>query len=72
MGTQTDVIRAKRPASIACRKCGNRARVNSPNVTSRITEVLDNGFMTKKIERPADAERLYREKADVDRPKKPE
>jgi hypothetical protein len=34
--------------------------------TSRVTEVLDNGLMSRRIERPADAERLYKERAVAD------
>lgn len=31
--------------------------------TSNVVERLDNGFMARAVERPADAERLYKERA---------
>jgi hypothetical protein len=67
VGTQTSVIRTKKPSGVACRKCGAQLSVDLPSLTSRVTETLDNGYMTKAVERPADAERLYKEKADADR-----
>ncbi len=34
--------------------------------TSNVVETLDNGFMVRRLERPADAERLYKERAAKD------
>jgi hypothetical protein len=31
--------------------------------TTQITETLDNGLMARKLERPADAEQIYHERA---------
>lgn len=36
------------------------------DATSRITEVLDNGLMSRKVERLADADRLFKEQAETD------
>jgi len=47
-------------------ECGG-AFVRAPRPPSnQVVERLDNGFMTKAVERPADAERLYRERAEND------
>lgn len=44
--------------------CGGQFERNPSAVPSiRVVEVLDNGIMTKAVERPADAERLFRERA---------
>jgi hypothetical protein len=34
--------------------------------TAQVTETLDNGFMARRVERPAEAERLYKERARLD------
>lgn len=34
--------------------------------TSRIVETLDNGLMTRRVERPAEAERLFKERSEAD------
>lgn len=34
--------------------------------TAQAVETLDNGFMVRRLERPVDAERLYRERAQQD------
>lgn len=45
-----------------CKKCGGElTRTPSPPTTSSY-EVLDNGLMSKRIERFTDAERLYKER----------
>ena len=68
-GFLTKVIR-KNPAAaaeVACSVCSESPMeriVEAP--TSRVTETLDNGLMTRRVERPADAERLYRERAARD------
>jgi hypothetical protein len=35
-------------------------------LTAQVVETLDNGWMTKAIERPADAERIFKERAAAD------
>lgn len=56
-----------------CCVCGKPMKRAPKAATSRVTETLDNGLMSRRIERPADAERLYKERAaaDNDRVKNP-
>lgn len=50
-----------------CEFCGNGKMVRKPQPPSaRAVEVLDNGLMAKRVERPADAERLFKERAKAD------
>lgn len=60
------IIDASKVPGITCRDCGNPLRRTPQAPSSTVTERLDNGFMTKAVERPADAERLYRERARID------
>ena len=47
----------------ACPACGGEL-TRTPNApTTHVKEVLDNGAMPKAVERFADAERLYKERA---------
>lgn len=49
-----------------CDKCGGQMK-RSPQPPSAIKkEVLDNGVMTKRVERLADAERLVKERSRED------
>lgn len=43
-----------------CKKPMTRA-ASAP--TSRMVEVLDNGLMTRRVERPANADQLYKDRA---------
>jgi hypothetical protein len=43
--------------------CGQAMKRTPRGATSRVVESLDNGVMTKRLERLADAERLFRERA---------
>ena len=45
--------------------CGSQTKRNPRPVTARCIEVIDNGIMTKKLERLTDAERLFKERAKV-------
>ena len=47
------------------RCCGQDSERVPGSVSSRTVEVLDNGVMTKSIERLTDAERLFRERHDA-------
>jgi putative FmdB family regulatory protein len=49
-----------------CEKCGGEMVRNISPPTSQTLERLDNGFMNRAIERPVDAERLYKERANKD------
>ena len=46
-------------------KCGGKLKRTPKPPSSQATEILDNGIMTKKIERLVDAERLNREQYDA-------
>lgn len=50
--------------SLECPKCNHHLvkRITSAPTTS-IVERLDNGLMTRPVERPADSERLFRERS---------
>ena len=51
---------------VVCRTCRNPLTRTPGAPTSTRTETLDNGHMMKSIERPVEAERLYRERARLD------
>lgn len=55
-----------------CPKCGAKMVRTPKPPTSNVVETLDNGHMTRAVERPAEAERLYKERADNDPRNKPE
>ena len=41
-------------------------RAEGAPTSARLLETLDNGLMARRVERPADAERLYKERARQD------
>lgn len=45
----------------ACGKCGGKLERTEKPPTTRITETLDNGAMTRKLERLANATEVYAE-----------
>ena len=46
--------------------CCKKAMVRSPRPPSqRATEILDNGIMTKRLERLVDAERLFHDRVEA-------
>lgn len=56
------------PFSYRC-ACGGEA-VRAPEApTAKAVEVLDNGLMQKRLERPADAQRLFRERSNLPKEK---
>ena len=60
---------AEASSKIKTCKCGGKM-VRSPKpFTSQAVETIDNGFMVKKVERLVDAARIYKERADADKPK---
>ncbi len=62
-GMKVDLLRKNQPQIVKCPKCeSSMSRFISP-ATARMVEVLDNGLMTRRIERPANAEQLYKERA---------
>lgn len=57
-----DNARAKAFDGTGCPSCSaGKLKRDARPASSRVTETLDNGVMARKIERPADAERLYYE-----------
>ena len=46
--------------------CGRRMRRSQTPPSSQTKEVLDNGVMTRRLERLADAEQLYKDRANND------
>lgn len=53
-------------AEQACPACSKPLKRTPKPPTAQVMETLDNGFMARRIERPADAERLYAERAKAD------
>ncbi len=51
---------------LKCSKCGGQMVRTPKPPSSQATERLDNGHMTKAIDRHPDAERLYRERSQND------
>lgn len=46
--------------------CGGTLRRTPKPPTAQVVETLDNGWMTRKVERLADAERIFAERAAKD------
>lgn len=61
---QRKICKANELASQSCGDCKSHlSRDPEPHPpSSQATEVLDNGIMTKKLERLADAERLFKDR----------
>ena len=51
-------------------ECSGQLRRAPAGPSQNVVERLDNGSMVKALERPAEAERLYRERADPAKPPK--
>jgi PHP family Zn ribbon phosphoesterase len=47
-----------------CEKCGGSVSRTATGPGAQKVETLDNGLMARALERPADAERLYKERHD--------
>lgn len=60
------ILKPEEATSQPC-ACGSTLKRDPHPPSSRVTEVLDNGLMTKRIERLADAERLFRERNEATR-----
>jgi hypothetical protein len=54
-----------RLAEETCPKCGKLMLRQANAPTARVTEVIDNGIMTRRLERLADAERLFTERNEA-------
>jgi hypothetical protein len=60
--------KALEPAdSVPCKECGSQAHRTPSAATSQVNEVIDNGFMTRRLERIADAQRIYAERSMANR-----
>jgi len=53
----------ERSASNVCKGCGNKYTRDAVGPSASKLETLDNGLMARAVERHADAERLFRERA---------
>lgn len=51
---------------LACKHCHEPLQRTPKPPTTRIVEQLDNGLMGRRLEREADAERLYKERSRQD------
>lgn len=48
-----------------CAVCNQPLKREMGRPTTRVVEVIDNGIMAKKLERLADAERLFSDRANI-------
>lgn len=64
-GNRRDLIRpaGRQNGPFNCDKCGELMTRDPSPATSRMVEILDNGLMTRRVERPANAEKLYKDRA---------
>jgi hypothetical protein len=53
---------------LPCVSCGKPMERTPTGLSAAVMETLDNGAMAKAVTRRADAERLYRERADASDP----
>lgn len=69
-GYKGAIIRARAPdfSTLPCPKCATLflERDEEP-ATTRITEVLDNGLMSRRVERLADVERMVKDRVVADK-----
>jgi len=57
----------KEPESLQCPVCGSDLVRDMKGPSARVVERLDNGVMPKALERLADAERLFKDRAEKHR-----
>lgn len=50
-----------------CGVCGVKLEREPTAATAQVVETLDNGIMPRRIERLADAERMYKERSKTER-----
>lgn len=69
-GAEVKKIRSPERAGdeVSCRGCGGQMRRSPRGPTTTTKETLDNGLMTRRVERPANAEELYRERSRASGP----
>lgn len=66
-GTERSIIGPPAAAKkvVVCKLCGsNMTRAPRPP-SSKAVEVLDNGLMSRKVERIADADRIFKERSKL-------
>lgn len=63
LGRQTLLLRAEPKAPPRCFTCGGVTARDRGAPGRRVLEVLDSGSMSRVVERPADAERIFRERS---------
>jgi predicted RNA-binding Zn-ribbon protein involved in translation (DUF1610 family) len=52
----------------SCPSCGSQVKREATGLSATLKECLDNGVMPRALERLADAERLYRDRAQASDP----
>lgn len=60
---ETKKLLAKEVDSLECPFCGAELERDMKGPSARVVEKLDNGVMRRSVERLADAERLYKDRA---------
>lgn len=65
------LIESTEVAKQTCSECSRPVKREPRPPSTHVIETLDNGHMVKKVERFADAEHLFRERAKNDPRKKP-
>ena len=63
--TKNKLLGSESEAQVACVicKCGEFMERRAVAPSARVTEVLDNGSMIRRVERLQDAERIYKERS---------
>jgi hypothetical protein len=66
--TKRKLLESEERAQVACIicDCGSFMERNAQAPSARVTEVLDNGMMVRKVERLQDAERIYKDRSHGD------
>jgi PHP family Zn ribbon phosphoesterase len=65
-GNRVTKLRSAPPAEVSCPECGRPMKRAAMGPTSRCTEVLDNGAMSRPLERLDNAEEIFRDRARTD------
>lgn len=71
-GKDVKVLRSPEAVKSGVRcDCGSDMKRNPRGASSRIVETRDNGVMSRRVEQPADVERLMAERSKVKDPREP-
>lgn len=50
------------PANLTCKTCGGPVARRARGAEAQVMEIIDNGFQARAVVRPADAQRLFKER----------